>query len=141
MWGDVLATADGLAEQYYVRLPDPAVVLDRFRPVFAARLAAAGVDRAGREIVVSTFVGHHRMAVDDDGGVGEVRAGGAMQAPGAAGGCGVAPDALAGLLVGPHGMHGLCRRRADVYPGPDVELFEALFPPLGADLLTWYLPY
>ena len=117
-------------------------MLDRFRPVFAARLAAAGVDRAGREIIVSTFGRHHRMAVDDDGAVGEVRAGGAMQAPGAAGGCGVAPDALAALLVGPLGMHGLCRRRADVYPGPDAELFEALFPPAHAPTCsTWYLPY
>ena len=64
-----------------------------------------------------------------------------MQAPGAVGGCGVAPDALAALLTGPLGMHGLARRRPDVYPGQDAELYEALFPPLRADLLTWYLPY
>lgn len=140
-WQDLLEPADGLAEQYYVRAADPAALLDRFRPVFAARLAEAGVDRAGREIVVSTFGRHYRMAVGDDGAVGDVQPGGPMQAPGAAGGCGVAPDALAALLFGPLGMHGLCRRRADVYPGNDAELFEALFPPLTADLLTWYLPY
>ena len=137
---DVLEADDGIADQYYVRLPDPAAVLDCWRPVFAARLDEAGVDRRGRDIVVSTFGAHHRMAVTDEG-IGPVRSGGPMQAPGAVGGCGVAPDALAALLTGPLGMHGLARRRPDVYPGQDAELYEALFPPQRADLLTWYLPY
>ena len=91
-------------------------------------------------MVVSTFGAHYRMAITDDG-VGPVVAGGPMQAPGAARGCGVAPDALPALLTGPHGMHGLARRRPDVYPGPDAELYETLFPPQTADLLTWYAPY
>ena len=80
------------------------------------------------------------MAVTGDG-LGPVRAGGREQAPAAAGGAGVAPDQLGALLFGPHGMHGLARRRPDVYPGRDAELYEALFPPLHADLLTYYLPY
>jgi hypothetical protein len=140
LWDDVLAVGDGVVEQYYVRIPDPAAVLDRWRPVLGARLGAAGVERSGRDIVVSTFGAHYRLAITDHG-VGPVRIRGPMQAPGAAGGCGVAPDALAPLLVGPHGMHGLARRRPDVYPGPDAELYETLFPPLTADLLTWYPPY
>jgi hypothetical protein len=36
-------------------------------------------------------------------------------------------------LLGPPGTHVLSRRRADVHP--------ALYPPLTADLLTYYLPY
>ena len=137
---DLLEPSDGIAEQYYVRLPDPAAALERWRPVFSARLRVAGLDRSGRDVVVSTFGAHYRMAITDDG-VGPVVAGGPMQAPGAAGGCGVAPDALPALLTGPRGMHGLARQRPDVYPGPDAELYEALFPPQTADLLTWYAPY
>jgi GNAT superfamily N-acetyltransferase len=139
-----LAPDGGLAEQYYVRLPEPAVVLDRLRPILQARVEAAGLDRSD-DVVISTFGRHYRLPVSAegrDGGVlGAIRAGGVMQAPGAVGGCGVAPDALATLLFGPLGMHGLSRRRADVYPGPDDERFETLFPPLTSDVLTWYFPY
>ena len=140
MWDHVLEPYDGVAEQYYVRLPDVRAVLERWRPAFTARLRAAGIDRDGRDAVISTFGRHYRMAITSEG-VGPVRVGGPMQAPGAAGGCGVAPDALAALLTGPLGMHGLSRRRADVYPAGDAELYETLFPPQTADLLTWYLPY
>ena len=139
-WQDLLGPANELSEEYYVRIPDPAVLLDRLRPLFAQRLTAAGVDRAGKDIVVSTYGRHYRMAVTDEG-VGPVRAGGPLQGPGSEGGCGVAPDRLPALLFGPLGMHGMCRRFADVYPGPDQELFTTLFPPLTADLLTYYLPF
>jgi hypothetical protein len=80
-----------------------------------------------------------RLPVTDDG-LGPVRAGGRLQAPGAVGGAGVAPDHLGSLLLGPHGMHGPARRHPDVYPGRDPELYEVLLPPLRADLLTYYLP-
>ena len=68
------------------------------------------------------------------------RMSGIIQA-GAAGGLGCAPDHLGALLFGPLGMAGLKRRRPDVYAGSDPEWFEALFPPLTSDLLTFYLPY
>jgi hypothetical protein len=63
-----------------------------------------------------------------------------MQAPATVGGAGVAPDHLAALLFGPLGVNGLTQLRPDVYAG-DEALFEALFPPLTADVLTYYLPY
>ncbi|MEU4830371.1 GNAT family N-acetyltransferase [Streptosporangium sp. NPDC023615] len=140
-WSDLFS--DGRrteAEQYYLRVPDVTALLTRLRPVLWRRLVAAGIDRTGRDIVISTFGAHHRIPVRADG-LGEVVAGGTMQGPGAEGGAGVAPDHLAALLFGPHGMDGLSRIRPDVYPGPDRELFRALFPPLTADVLSYYLPY
>ena len=129
-----------LAEQYYVRLPDPAVVLDALRPVLWERHVASGLDRSGRDLVISTFGAHYRMPLQESG-FGPVQVGGPMQAPGAEKGLGCAPDFLAALLLGPLGMGGLKRVRPDVYPGGDAEWFEALFPPLSSDLLMFYLPY
>lgn len=66
--------------------------------------------------------------------------GGPMQGPASLGGAGVAPDLIAPLLFGPHGIAGLAASHADVYPGPNADLMRALFPPIDADLLTFYLP-
>ncbi|MFF4262550.1 GNAT family N-acetyltransferase [Streptomyces virginiae] len=129
----------GNAEQYYIRIPDAAALLDRLRPLFWQRLTAAGIDRTGRDIVLSTFGAHHRIPVLADG-LGEVVTGGPIQSPGAVKGAGVAPDHLAALLFGPHGIEGLTRIRPDVYSA-DEELFEVLFPPLTADVLSYYLPF
>jgi predicted N-acetyltransferase YhbS len=122
------------AEQYYVRIPDTAALLYRLGPLLHQRLRAAGIERSD-DIVISTFGAHYRIPVH-----GDVVTGGPMQAPGMVGGAGVAPDHLAALLFGPHGMAGLTQLRPDVYAG-EQELFQALFPPLTADLLTYYLPY
>lgn len=136
----VVEPATPRAERFYVRIADPGAVLDALRPVLAARLAASGLDREGTEVVLSTYRHHYRTTVA--GGVlGPVRTGGVLAWPDAAGGAGVAPDWLPALLFGPEGMAGLARLRPDVVPGPDAELFEALFPPVRADVLTYYLPY
>lgn len=127
-------------EQYYVRIPALAPVLDALRPVLARRLAAAGLDRAGGEILLSTFAEHARIPVAHDGALGPVRSGGRLQWPASLGGAGVAPDQLGALLLG-CGMHALARRRPDVYPGPDAELFDTLFPPVRGDVLSYYLPW
>ncbi|MCZ2838711.1 GNAT family N-acetyltransferase [Modestobacter sp. VKM Ac-2985] len=136
-WADRLGAGSDLAEQYYVRVPEPGALLEALRPVLGRRAGAVG---ARRDVVVSTYGASWRLPATDDG-LGPVVAGGRLQAPGTAGGAGVAPDQVGALLLGPHGMHGLSRRRPDVYPGRDAELYEALFPPLTADLLTYYLPY
>ena len=127
------------AEQYYVRIPDPATLLDRIRPVLWHRLAASGLDRTGGEVVLSTFRRHYRIPVETEG-LGRVGTGGVMQAPGAVRGAGVAPDQLGAVLFGA-GLVASSRVRPDVYPGPDRELFGVLFPRVTADLLTYYLPY
>lgn len=139
-WGARLAAAPTQAQQYYLRLPAPERVLDALRPVLHRRLADAGIDRVGKDVVLSTFGRHYRMPVTADG-LGPVVVGGPLQSPASSGGAGVAPDYLGALLFGPRGMQGLAQIRADIYPGPDAELFCTLFPPLTADLSTYYLPW
>ncbi len=138
-WDSRLGPADESAEQYYVRLPDAAAVLDALRPVLHRRIQQAGIERFGQQVLLSTFGAHYRMAVTE-AGLGPVQVGGPMQSPGAHGGIGVAPDHLAALLLGSGGLRGLSRVRPDVY-APDEALAGALFPSLTADLLTYYLPW
>lgn len=139
-WQDVVVPAPRqTAEQYYVRIPDAVALLDRLRPLLWQRLTAAGVELPAGGIVISTFGAHYRLPVHADG-LGEVVTGGTMQSPGAVGGAAVAPDYLPALLFGPRGMAGLAELRPDVYAG-DQTLFHALFPPLTADVLSYYLPY
>jgi hypothetical protein len=134
----LMEPAPDRAEQYYVRISDHAAVLDALRPVLSARLAAVGLDRS--EVLLSTYRQHFRFAVGTDG-LAPAVVGGPMQAPVEAGGAGVAPDWLPSLLFGPWGIEGLARLRPDVTPGEDEELFGALFPPVTADVLTYYLPF
>jgi predicted N-acetyltransferase YhbS len=136
-WADLLEPAGTGATQYYARIERPELVLDALRPVLTARLRAAGL---GRDVVISTFGRHYRLPWTVDGGLGPVEVGGPMQAPGVAKGAGVAPDRLPALLLGQVGIRGLEKFHPDVY-APDAELFGALFPPLTADLLTYYLPW
>jgi len=136
-WADLLDPAGSDATQYYARLERPELVLDALRPVLTARLHAAGL---GRDVVISTFGRHYRLPWTADAGLGPVEVGGPLQAPGVAKGAGVAPDRLPALLLGQLGIQGLARLYPDVY-APDVEFFGALFPPLTADLLTYYLPW
>jgi hypothetical protein len=72
--------------------------------------------------------------------MGPVRAGGPLQSPGSVGGSGLAPDAWPPLLLGPHGATGLAESLPDCYLGAQADLMAALFPPVNADLLTFYLP-
>ena len=138
VWEGLLDAPGDAAEQYYVRIADPAVVLDALRPVLHRRMLDAGIERFGDELVLSAFGAHHRMAVTAEG-LGQARAGGPMQSPGAVGGIGVAPDQLGALLLG-RGFLALSRLRPDVYAA-DRELAALLFPPMSADLLTYYLPW
>ncbi|WP_268248881.1 GNAT family N-acetyltransferase, partial [Saccharothrix coeruleofusca] len=132
-----LGPAPEEAASYYVRVADPVALLEHLRPVLSARLAGAGLTDG--EAVVSFFSSHVRLPFAA-GEVGPVRAGGTMQGPAAVGGAGVAPDLVASLLFGPHGIQGLAARHPDVYPGPNATLMRALFPPVRADLLTFYVP-
>ncbi|MGN6793188.1 MAG: GNAT family N-acetyltransferase [Streptosporangiaceae bacterium] len=127
------------AAQYYVRVPNVTALLEHLRPVLSARLAVSEFAEQAGEVVVSFFRHHVRMAYKN-GDVGKPRPGGTMQAPASVGGAGVAPDQAGSLLFGSHGIAGLAERHADVYLGPNEALMQALFPPVRADLLTFYLP-
>jgi predicted N-acetyltransferase YhbS len=134
-----LAPPPRQAERYYTRIPDVAPLLEHLRPVLSARLAASDLAEDSGEAVVSFFRQHVRLPYAK-GAVGEVQTGGRMQAPGVVGGAGVAPDMVGPLLFGPYGIGGLAERHADVYPGRNDGLMRTLFPPVRADLLTFYLP-
>ena len=134
-----LEPAPRQAAQYYVRVPDVPALLEHLRPVFSARLAASTFAEDSGEAIVSFFRHHVRMPFAN-GTVGKPEPGGPMQAPASVGGAGVAPDLAGALLFGPFGIAGLEERHPDVYAGPNEELMQALFPPLSADLLTFYLP-
>jgi predicted N-acetyltransferase YhbS len=127
------------ASCYYVRVPDVAALFEHLRPVLSARLAASEFADQDGEIVLSFFRHHLRMPFTK-GQVGEPRPGGPMQAPASFGGAGVAPDLAGTLLFGPDGIAGLAERHSDVYSGPNEALMRVLFPPVRADLLTFYLP-
>ncbi|MET7426736.1 GNAT family N-acetyltransferase [Dactylosporangium sp. NPDC005555] len=131
-----LAPREPDAADHYVRVPDVVALLSHLRPVLSARLAGFASD----DDVIVSFFRHHVRLRRAHGVVTEVVAGGPMQGPASHGGAGVAPDLIAPLLFGPHGIAGLTARHADVYPGPNAELMRALFPPVAADLLTFYLP-
>jgi hypothetical protein len=124
------------AQFYYVRVPDVVAVLEHLRPLLSGRLA--GHD--GDDDVVVSFFRHHVRLHRTGGAFTGVTGGGPMQGPASLGGAGVAPDLVGPLLFGPHGIEGLSALHADVYPGPQVDLMRALFPPVEADLLTYYLP-
>lgn len=133
---DHLEAPDPDAHDHYVRVPDVVALLDHLRPVLSARLAH---DDGADDVIVSFFRSHVRLR-RAAGAVTEIVAGGPMQGPASHGGAGVAPDLIGPLLFGPHGIAGLAARHADVYPGPNADLMRALFPPVTADLLTFYLP-
>lgn len=128
---------DAGSHWYYARIERAAPVLELLRPVLGRRWIDAGGGQ--REVLISSFRSHVRFSLSDDG-MGEVTAGGPLQAPVSAGGSGVPPDVLAPLLFGPHGALGLEARHGDVLLGRQRDVMSVLFPPATADLLTYYLP-
>jgi predicted N-acetyltransferase YhbS len=122
-------------EQYLVRIPDVPKLFEHLRPVFTKRLR--GQEPA--DVLLGFYRTHVRFRWDGTD-IGPYEWGGTMMGPGEEGGAGIAPDLLAPLLFGPHGIDGLRRWFSDVYPGPNFDLMNALFPPVTSDLLTFYLP-
>jgi len=133
-----LAGPHDRAEWYYARVADVPRLLVHLAPVLGDRLVAAGLD-GERELLLSTYHEHWRLRISA-AGIEVLAHGGAEQAPVSKGGSGVPPDAVASLLVGTHGAAGLEELLPDCLLGRQRELMTALFPPLTADLLTFYLP-
>jgi len=128
-----------LAQWFYARVPDLAALLEHLGPLLGERLRGSGLD-ADREhqVLLSTYTGHLRFTVGASGVTGLQR-GGREQAPVSKGGSGLAPETVPGLLLGPYGALGLEEREPDCHLGAQRELMAALFPPVTADLLTFYL--
>jgi hypothetical protein len=124
---------------YYARVEDLAVLLRHLAPVLLERVTAAGLGDRRREVLLSTYRANVRFSIGPDGMAAPV-IGGPVQAPVSAGGSGVPPDAVASLLLGPYGALGLEERLPDCNLGRQRDLMAVLFPPLTADLLTFYLP-
>lgn len=133
-----LAGPEDEAEWYYARVADVPALLTHLAPVLHQRLHDAGLE-LDQELLLSTYQRHWRLRIDTTG-ITVLADGGAEQAPVSKGGSGVPPDAIAQLLVGAHGAAGLERRLPDCLLGRQRELMSVLFPPLTADLLTFYLP-
>jgi hypothetical protein len=134
-----LAPPPRRAARYYLRVPAVTALLDHLRPVLSARLAASDLAHDSGELVIS-FFRHHVRIPYTNASVGKPQPGGRMQAPASVGGAGVAPDLVGPLLFGPGGIAGLAEKHPDVYPGPNETLMRTMFPPVSADLLTFYLP-
>lgn len=132
--------ADRDMEWYYVRLPDLVGLLDRIRPVLQHRLDEAPGVRIPDRLLISSYR-FHVVADVVDGRVGEFRRGGPLQSPVGAGGAGVPVDQWAPMLFGPTGACGLERVVPDVRLGRIRDVMEVLFPPVTADVSTFYVPY
>jgi hypothetical protein len=135
----LLAAPEQPLEWYYGRVERLGPLLTHLAPVLQARLQAAGLGDRDHEVLLSSWRAHVRFAVGPSG-FRLLAEGGQEQAPIHQGGSGVPPDALAPLLLGPHGAVGLEARLPDCLLGEQRELMAALFPPVTADLLTFYVP-
>ena len=135
-----LAGAGTLPDRYhhdhgiYVRVPDPARLLDALRPALSRRLEAAGRPRAPRTLVVSLY--GSGVALDlAPGSVEAVRRVEGIEDPHASGDVGVAPDWFGALVFGRWGAVGLAERADDVTLGRHRDLMEVLFPPRPSDVV------
>jgi hypothetical protein len=135
----LLAPPEEPPEWYYGRVERLGPLLVHLAPVLQARLEAAALGDRDHEVLLSSWRSHVRFTVGPSG-FRLLAEGGQEQAPIHQGGSGVPPDALAPLLLGPHGAVGLEERLPDCLLGRQRELMAALFPPVTADLLTFYVP-
>ena len=136
---ELLAPAEEPPEWYYGRVERLGPLLAHLAPVLQARFETAGLGDRDHEVLLSSWRTHVRFAVGPSG-FQLLTEGGPEQAPIHQGGSGVPPDALAPLLLGPHGAVGLEERLPDCLLGEQRKLMAALFPPVTADLLTFYVP-
>lgn len=122
-------------EWYYVRAPDVPALFEALAPELLHRAHASG--RESGEALLSFYRSHLRLSWDRN--EMSITTGGPLQAPVSAGGSGIPVDALGSLLFG-GGAAAVDSRFPDGLLGRQEVLMHVLFPPQGADLLTWYLP-
>lgn len=129
---------DPHAQWLYARIPDVVALLEHLRPELQRRLDDDPPRALPDQLLISSY-GSHVTARLHDGRLGSFEPGGPLQAPVSAGGAGIPPDVWAAMLLGPFGALGLERRHPDVLLGDVRELMARLFPPVYADLVTFYM--
>jgi predicted N-acetyltransferase YhbS len=125
-------------EEFLLRVPDPAALLEAVRSELSARLAASPFASEKGELLIS-FYSSSAILSYDKGSITNIARGPAMQAPVHGGGSGVPPDLIGDLVFGPHGAEALDDLYPDLNLGRRRGLMSALFPPKRADILTYYL--
>lgn len=119
----------------YVRVPDPAALLDGLRPVLDARLAASAWASWTGEAVLSLYERGIRLAVEH-GCVTAVHEVAGHHDPTEAGQAACPPDLVATLVFGRYGALGLEARADDVDLSRHRDLLAVLFPPAVHDVAT-----
>jgi hypothetical protein len=135
---DAMVGAPQRSDWYYVRVSDPAALLGALRPELELRLANSEFASADRLVELSFWESQLAFPIAN-AHVGPISTGGPRQVVVAQGGSGLPPDAIPHLVLG-GGAGALEDRFPDAYLGDQGDLMRALFPPLRADLLTFYLP-
>ncbi len=120
----------------YVRVADPARLLDELRPLLTARVERSPLAGTTADLTITLYQSSVVFALKD-GEVVSATSGAGIQDPGAPMTIGVPPDHVATLLFGAHAASELERRHIDVVLGDQRALADALFPGVRADLLAY----
>lgn len=118
----------------YVRVPDPARLLDAMRPVLSSRLGASRFGEVDDTVHLSLYATGVELVLRD-GAVTEVLPAPGIEDPFDEVGVGVAPDWFGALALGRWGAIGLAERVDDVTLGRRAGLMEVLFPRRDADVV------
>ena len=133
----ILASSGLIAGQrrwLYIRVPDPAKLLSRLRPVLSARLAESPFASESGTVVLSLYRGRLEITYAQ-GEVLDVSYQRHVQEH-TADIASVPPDQFAPLVLGPAGARGL-EEHPDVDLGPHRAFLHVLFPPLVEDVMIW----
>ena len=112
-WLDRYGEHEESRDAFFVRVGDPAALLDALRPELERRLAASQLGSESGEALISFYTSSIRFAYEN-GWIGAFVPGPPIQAPVSAGGSGVPPDLVAALMVGPQtveqldALHPMC---------------------------------
>jgi predicted N-acetyltransferase YhbS len=129
---DLAVPLDTFSPAAYVRVADPLALLERLRPVLAARLKASVFAGERGEMVLTSYIRGILLRYAD-GEVTDLRPVPGADEPGHDQ-AGVPADLMATLILGRYGAIELERRHADVSLGQHRSLMKVLFPRLQADV-------
>jgi hypothetical protein len=119
----------------YVRVPEPALLLGRLKPVLERRISESAWQSSTGSFRMSFY--RQTFVIDHDRGrITSIQSGPGDQYPWNYD-IAIPPDLVASLILGRHGAAGLETRHDDVRLDGQAQLAEVLFPRLSADLLLF----